>query len=196
MGTAKCVHRNCPVRHMSRQRRQSAGEISSTPPVGPAMPALFTSASSPPIVVFISLKNAATCASSDTSATVATSAPSSDAAASSARASTSQMAIRAPCCASARAMQMPMPPAPAVMATRRPARPDSFVHLQVHLVGIITAGCQCLDHVGGPSLPIIRSVAHREVYVIGRVLRLGRSGNHGRNASCARQEFSIHVSSH
>ena len=47
-GTARRVQLNWPVRSMARQRSQSSGLISSTRPVGPAMPALLTRQSRPP----------------------------------------------------------------------------------------------------------------------------------------------------
>ena len=52
-------------------RRQSAGAISSTPPVGPATPALLTSASRPPSELSTSANRRATSASEATSALVA-----------------------------------------------------------------------------------------------------------------------------
>src|SRR6202035_6087101 len=70
IGTAKCAQRNCPVRQTSMVRRQSSGLISSTPPVGPAIPALLISASSPPSEALTSSNKRATSASEDTSARV------------------------------------------------------------------------------------------------------------------------------
>ena len=66
-GTASRAQLNCAVRRTSRQRSQSSGLISSTRPVGPAMPALFTSTSSPPSACSPSSKKQAASARSDTS---------------------------------------------------------------------------------------------------------------------------------
>ena len=77
-------------------RRQSAGEISSTPPVGPATPALFTSTSRPPSFARTSPNMRATSASEETSALLRPA--SGQALAKSARKSseTSQICARAP----------------------------------------------------------------------------------------------------
>ncbi len=49
-GIARCAHRNCPVRLTASVRCQSRSATSSHGAVGPAMPALLTSASRPPSV--------------------------------------------------------------------------------------------------------------------------------------------------
>src|SRR3989442_1561971 len=71
MGTARGAQRKGPVRSISMQRRQSAGSISSTPPVGPAMPALLMSASRPPSSFAAVLKSLSTSFSEETSAATA-----------------------------------------------------------------------------------------------------------------------------
>src|ERR1700680_66866 len=48
IGLARCAHRNCPVRLTASVRSQSRKVMSSHAAVGPAMPALLTSASRPP----------------------------------------------------------------------------------------------------------------------------------------------------
>src|SRR5262245_52349893 len=111
---------------MSMVRRQSSGEISSTPAVGPAMPALLISPSRPPSEAFASTKKRSTSDSLETSALVAPwpgwafrkSARNSS--------ETSHTWIRAPCPISMSAMARPIPEAPAETTTRKPGlRPST-----------------------------------------------------------------------
>ena len=62
------TQRNCPVRLTASVRSQSARDKVSTPPVGPAMPALFTRMSRPPSFWSSTSNSAATSASLETSA--------------------------------------------------------------------------------------------------------------------------------
>src|SRR5882724_11998538 len=137
MGTAWCAHRNWPFSPTSMHRRQSAKLISSTPPVGPAVPALLMSASSPPSEAFTSANSAATSDSLATSARVAlcrgcvfvkSARNSSD---------TSQTCNRAPCRISMSAIARPMPDAPAETNTRRPGLMPSTIF---RFVGVAMAG--------------------------------------------------------
>ena len=123
-GTARRAQRNWPVRSISMQRRHSAGSISSTAPVGPAIPALFTSTSSPPSDRPASSNRRSTCASSDTSARLV---PTGNARpqASSALASTSQVARGRRRPTSASTIARPIPAAPAVTITRCPLASNS-----------------------------------------------------------------------
>ena len=59
-GTARRTQLNWPVMSMARQRSQSSGLISSTLPVGPAMPALLTRQSRPPSAFSASSNSLAT----------------------------------------------------------------------------------------------------------------------------------------
>ena len=68
-GTASRTQLNWPVMSTARQRSQSSGLISSTLPVGPAMPALLTRQSRPPRCLSASSNSLATWARSDTSQT-------------------------------------------------------------------------------------------------------------------------------
>ena len=102
-------------------RRQSAAVISSTPPVGPAMPALLTRRSRPPSPSRTASNSAATSASLATSAWLAPWPGWARRKSSSAASATSQMWTRAPCAISWSAIARPMPEAPAVTSARRPA---------------------------------------------------------------------------
>ena len=118
-GIARCAHRNCPVRLTASVRCQSCRATSSHAAVGPATPALLTSASRPPSVDETVSKRRAMAAGSATSHTLCVRAGSLAASAPSAAASTSQTCTRAPSLANARAVASPMPDAPAVTSTRR-----------------------------------------------------------------------------
>src|SRR5215212_4260253 len=102
------------------QRSQSSGLMSSTLAVGPAMPALLTSTSSPPRACPASWNNRSTCVTCDTSARVVPTDGSSFRKADSASSSTSQMCTLAPCSTKVRAIARPIPDAPAVTTTRSP----------------------------------------------------------------------------
>src|ERR1700674_291545 len=101
-------------------RSQSAGSMSSTFAVGPAMPALLTSTSSPPSSRSTSAKRRSTSARRETSATLWVTAGRSRRQAASAAASMSHTCTRAPCCWNVAAMARPIPAAPAVTSTRNP----------------------------------------------------------------------------
>src|SRR4029453_7648099 len=105
------------------QRRQSAGVISSTPPVGPAMPALLMRASRPPHSLATVLNIASTSASTDTSALQAMRFVKARFASAIALSEISQIATRAPSAESVLAMAKPIPAAPAVINTRWPSMP-------------------------------------------------------------------------
>ena len=128
-GTARRTQLNWPVMSMARQRSQSSGLISSTLPVGPAMPALLTRQSSPPSAFSAASNRRATAARSETSHTVQVSCGSDLARAASASWSTSQMCTLAPSRTKARAISSPMPAAPAVTSTRKPLMPRSMALL-------------------------------------------------------------------
>src|SRR5688500_10233661 len=112
-----------PFRSTSMQRSQSSGRMSSTLAVGPAMPALFTSTSSPPRFFFTSPNRRST------SARLATSALTrkiSGGRAARALSSTSHTWTRAPCVIKVRAISRPIPAAPAVTRTRSPLADKSM----------------------------------------------------------------------
>src|ERR1051325_1025540 len=104
-----------PLRSTAMQRSQSSGRMSSTLAVGPAMPALFTSTSSPPRLRSTSANRRSTSATFATSARVRLIACSSSASAGS---SISHTCTRAPWSRKVSAMARPMPAAPAVTRTR------------------------------------------------------------------------------
>src|SRR5207253_9597892 len=107
-------------------RSQSCGAMSSIFAVGPAIPALFTSTSSPLSSCFTSAKSRSTSASFDTSATDC------DACSflrhrASACSSISQICTRAPCSTKVAAIARPMPAAPAVTSTLNPSTRSDVV---------------------------------------------------------------------
>src|SRR3954451_3987421 len=128
-GIACCAQRNWPVRLTASVRVQSDNSTSSQAAVGPAMPALLTSASSPPNADVAVSNRRTTAAESATSHTFDVSWGSLDATARSACSSMSQMTTRAPSRTNARAVARPMPDAPAVTSTRKPSSFRSIVVL-------------------------------------------------------------------
>ena len=112
-----------------------SGSISSTRPVGPAMPTLLTRQSSPPSAASASSNSRATAARSDMSAAVALIAGLSAASDSSPARSTSQTCTRAPSSTKARTISRPMPDAPAVTRTRRPLMPRSMAFSSLLVAG-------------------------------------------------------------
>src|SRR5918994_1315640 len=115
-----------PFRSIAMQRSQSSGRMSSTFAVGPAMPALLISTSSPPRNFFTSANSRSTSSSRETSATLCETAGSCFFVLASAFSSTSQMCTFAPCSEKVRAITRPMPAAPAVTSTRRPLAENSM----------------------------------------------------------------------
>src|SRR3990170_6759280 len=113
-------------RSTAMQRSQSSGRMSSTFAVGPAMPALLISPSSPPRNFFTSANRCSTSSSLATSASVCETAGSCFLVLASAFSSTSQMCTFAPCSENVRAITRPMPPAPAVISTRSPLAENSM----------------------------------------------------------------------
>jgi len=105
------------ARSVCKVASSSAGTMSSTRAVGPEMPALFTSTSSPPRRDSAASMNASSSASCPASART----PGCPQAASAAS-STSDTNTAAPQAAKLSAMTRPIPPAPAVIATRRAVR--------------------------------------------------------------------------
>src|SRR5919108_1294326 len=115
-----------PLRSTAMQRSQSSGLISSTSAVGPAMPALLTSTSSPFSSLFTSANRRSTSSSLATSATVCVTPGSSFFARARAFSSMSQICTRAPLSTNVRAITRPMPDAPAVTSTRSPLAENSI----------------------------------------------------------------------
>src|SRR5262245_22231158 len=106
-----------PFRSTAMQRSQSSGRISSTGAVGPAMPALLTSTSSPPRLRRTSSNSRSTSATLATSTRVRNISRGS---AASALSSTSHTCTRAPRSAKVCAITHPIPDPPAVTSTRNP----------------------------------------------------------------------------
>src|SRR5450755_3319433 len=102
-------------------RSQASGSRSSQRPVGPAIPALLTSTSSPPSEPTASANSRATEGRSTTSHTLRPSVASVVLRPSRAASSTSQTCTRAPSSAKARAVARPIPLTPAVTSTRAPS---------------------------------------------------------------------------
>src|SRR5918996_556025 len=115
-----------PLRSTAMQRSQSSGRMSSTFAVGPAMPALFTSTSSPCRNFLTSSNSRSTSPSLETSASVCVTVGSCLFASASAFSSMSQMCTLAPCSTKVRAITRPMPAAPAVTSTRSPLAENSI----------------------------------------------------------------------
>jgi diguanylate cyclase (GGDEF)-like protein len=136
-GMAFLVQLNMPVRSMAMQRSQSSGEISSTLPVGPAMPALLTSTSRPPSAFCTSTNRRSTSERTETSAFVR---PMSLSSAASALSSTSQTKTRAPASRNVRAVARPIPAAPAVMSTLNPSSPLLNAYLLPVITSALTLG--------------------------------------------------------
>ena len=113
-GTAPRAHRKAPVRLTSSVWRQASSVVSSSRLVGPATPALLTSASSLLHLSARSRYRSSTCASDDTSATLTLRFGWLPARARQASASTSQACTRAPDARNLRTIARPMPLAPAV----------------------------------------------------------------------------------
>ena len=121
-GTANRAQRNWPVMLTSRVRLHSSGLTSSTGAVGPAMPALLISTSSPPRCAARSAKSRSTSAGTATSARVNPTPGSSWSRSAPRSPSTSQTCTPAPCPRKAAAILRPIPEAPAVTSTRVPSR--------------------------------------------------------------------------
>jgi hypothetical protein len=119
-GIDSLVTLNVPVRLILRTASQASGSVASTGAVGPEMPALFTSTSSPPSVSAAALTSRSTAGRSDTSHTVAVIDGSAWVRARSAFSAMSQICTLAPSAAKARAIANPIPLPPAVTRTRFP----------------------------------------------------------------------------
>src|SRR5215468_8476395 len=102
-------------------RSQSAGVTSSAAAVGPEMPALLTSTSSPPSADYAVSNSRPTAARSPTSASTVPILGSMPLSSASANSETSQMKTRAPCSWKRVAMRRPIPAPPAVTMTRSPS---------------------------------------------------------------------------
>src|SRR4029077_4971221 len=124
--TAARTQLNCPVMFTASVRSHSSGGISSTRPVGPAMPALLTRQSRPPSASAVASMKRVTASRSDTSQTDAFTLGSLLASSASAVRSTSQICTSAPSRRKARATSRPMPAAPAVTIARKPLMPRSM----------------------------------------------------------------------
>ena len=182
-GMARRAQLNWPVMVMSRQRSHSSGSISSTRPVGPAMPALLTRQSRPPSVATASSIRRATWSRSDTSQKEPVAPGALVARLASASLSMSQTCTLAPSARKAFAVTRPMPPAPAVMSTRKPLMPRSmsfsqcgwvcacqfaafYLRLPGHaaLYAIRDAhGCDLAGFLGGPAFDrVLPRASHRQ----------------------------------
>src|ERR671914_2800705 len=115
-----------PLRSTAMQRSQSSGLMSSTLAVGPAMPALLTSTSSPRRYFSTSANRRSTSSSFATSASVCVTVGSCFFVLARAFSSTSQICTFAPWSTNVRAITRPMPPAPAVTRTRSPLAENSI----------------------------------------------------------------------
>src|SRR5882672_3776987 len=145
------------------QRSQSLGSMSSTLPVGPAMPALLTRTSSPPRFFFTSSNSLSTSERFATSAFKPKISLGRDA---SAFSSTSQTCTRAPCSRKVLAMTRPMPAPPAVTSTRRPFAETSIGREPLELEFPV------FSHDPGAEIPVRLAAdaaeAHRLVDMAGR----------------------------
>src|SRR6478672_7546181 len=117
-GIACCVTLKVPWRFTPTTAAKAPASYSSTGAVGPAMPALLTSTSSPPSSLLTSPKRAATASGLLTSVTDPVMFANSPVTALTASALMSAMCTLAPAAANALAVASPIPLAPAVMSTR------------------------------------------------------------------------------
>src|SRR5918992_1783222 len=115
-----------PFRSTAMQRSQSSGLMSSTLAVGPAMPALLTSTSSPRRYFSTSANRRSTSSSFATSASVCVTVGSCFFVLARAFSSTSQICTFAPASTNVRAITRPIPAAPAVTRTRNPLAENSI----------------------------------------------------------------------